>query len=108
MKNLAKHKHNIVPREANITQEMVYVKSGSMLATIFDKEISSDLRSLAIGLEESNYDVQIITTKNGPSGSPIALKIGGSQADDIAELLEKSAAPLRTRSSNKAVIIRYR
>ena len=76
--------------------------------TIFDKEISSDLRSLAIGLEESNYDVQIITTKNGPSGSPIALKIGGSQADDIAELLEKSAAPLRTRSSNKAVIIRYR
>ena len=38
-KNLAKHKHNIVPRQADITQEMVYVKSGSMLATIFDQEM---------------------------------------------------------------------
>ena len=35
-----KHKHNTVSREANITQEMVYVKSGSMLATIFDQELN--------------------------------------------------------------------
>ncbi len=77
--------------------------------TILDKEISSDLRSLAKGLEESSYDVQIITTKNGTSGSPIALKIGGEQVSEILAMLEQSAAPLRTKSgSGKTAIIRYR
>ena len=67
------------------------------------------MRSLAIGLEESSYDVQIITTKNGTSGSPIALKIGGGQVSEIIAMLENSAAPLRTKSgSGKTAIIRYR
>jgi len=77
--------------------------------TILDTEIASDLRSLAIGLEESSYDVKIITTKNGPSGSPIALKIGGGQTSEIIDLLEQSAAPLRTKKgSGNTAIIRYR
>ena len=77
-KNLAKHKHNIVSREANITQEMVYVKSGSMLATIFDQEMNfieeiilkeGDMAIMAFGghgykiLEDNT---KIIEAKNGP------------------------------------------
>jgi|TARA_B110000240_G_scaffold166937_1_gene188491 hypothetical protein len=77
-KNLAKHKHNIVSREANITQEMVYVKSGSMLATIFDQEMNfveeivlkeGDMAIMAYGghgykiLEDNT---KIIEAKNGP------------------------------------------
>ena len=53
--------------------------------------------------------MQIITTKNGTSGSPIALKIGGGQVSEIIAMLENSAAPLRTKSgSGKTAIIRYR
>ena len=77
-KNLAKHKHNTVSREANITQEMVYVKSGSMLATIFDQEMNfveeivlkeGDMAIMAYGghgykiLEDNT---KIIEAKNGP------------------------------------------
>lgn len=77
-KKLAKHKHNLVAREANITQEMVYVKSGSMRADIFDQEMnpvtqivlkSGDLAIMAYGghgyqiLED---DTKIIEAKNGP------------------------------------------
>lgn len=77
-KNLAKHKHNIVPRESNITQEMVYVKSGSMQATIFDQDMNfvqeivlkqGDLAIMAYGghgykILENN--TKIIEAKNGP------------------------------------------
>lgn len=77
-KKLAKHKHNLVPREANITQEMVYVKSGSMRADIFDQEMNlvtklvlknGDLAIMAFGghgyqiLEDNT---KIIEAKNGP------------------------------------------
>lgn len=77
-KNLAKHKHNIVSRESNITQEMVFVKSGSMLATIFDQEMNfveevilkeGDMAIMAYGghgykiLEDNT---KIIEAKNGP------------------------------------------
>ena len=77
-KKLATHKHNIVSREANITQEMVYVKSGSMLATIFDQEMNfvqevvlkeGDMAIMVYGghgykiLEDNT---KIIEAKNGP------------------------------------------
>ena len=77
-KRLAKHKHNVVPRESNITQEMVYVKSGSMMASIFDQDLNfiedvilkeGDLAIMAYGghgykiLEDNK---KIIEAKNGP------------------------------------------
>ena len=77
-KRLAKHKHNVVPRESNITQEMVYVKSGSMMASIFDQDLNfiedvilkeGDLAIMAYGghgykiLEDNT---KIIEAKNGP------------------------------------------
>lgn len=77
-KILAKHKHNIVTRESNITQEMVYVKNGSMSAKIFDQEMNfvdeivlkqGDLAIMAYGghgykiLEDNT---KIIEAKNGP------------------------------------------
>ena len=77
-KQLAKHKHNLVPREANITQEMVYVKSGSMKATIFDQEMNfvtelilntGDLAIMAYGghgYEILEDNTKIIEAKNGP------------------------------------------
>ncbi len=77
-KKLAKHKHNLVPREANITQEMVYVKSGSMKATIFDQEMeyvteltlnTGDLAIMAYGghgYEILEDNTKIIEAKNGP------------------------------------------
>lgn len=77
-KRLAKHKHNLVPREANITQEMVYVKSGSMKATIYDQEMefvtelvlkTGDLAIMAYGghgYEILEDNTKIIEAKNGP------------------------------------------
>lgn len=77
-KNLSKHKHNIVPRESNITQEMVYVKSGSMKALIFDNQLnhvedlilkSGDLAIMldgAHGYEILENNTKIIEAKNGP------------------------------------------
>ena len=77
-KKLAKHKHNVVPRQSDITQEMVYVKSGSMMATIFDQEMNfvqeiilkeGDMAIMAYGghgykiLEDNT---KIIESKNGP------------------------------------------
>lgn len=77
-KKIAKHKHNLVTRESNITQEMVYVKSGSMLVTIFDQEMNfieefiiteGDMAIMANGghsykiLEDNT---KIIEAKNGP------------------------------------------
>ena len=60
-------------------------------------------------LGDSTYDVEIITRKNGSSGSPTAIKIGGSQTSEIADMIEKSAAPLRIKKgSGDTIIIRYR
>lgn len=77
-KNLAKHQHNIVPRESNITQEMVYVKSGAMLASIYDQELNlieeivlktGDLAIMAYGAHGYKIlkdNTKIIEAKNGP------------------------------------------
>ena len=77
-KNLAKHQHNIVPRETNITQEMVFVKSGSMLAYIYDQELNlieelvlrtGDLAIMAYGAHGYKIledNTKIIEAKNGP------------------------------------------
>ena len=77
-KKLAKHKHNLVPRESNITQEMVYVKSGSMKAIIFDNDLNhiedlilrtGDLAIMtfgAHGYEILEDNTKIIEAKNGP------------------------------------------
>jgi len=70
--------------------------------------VSSDLDSLVTALENSKYTIEIVTRKIGPEGHLIALKIGG-QVSEIVEILENSAAPLRTSSSSdNTVIIRYR
>lgn len=77
-KNLATHKHNTVPRESNITQEMVYVKRGSMLATIYDQDMNfieevilkeGDLAIMVFGghgYKILDDDTKIIEAKNGP------------------------------------------
>jgi len=77
-KNLATHKHNTVPRESNITQEMVYVKRGSMLATIYDQDMNfieevilkeGDLAIMVYGghgYKILDDDTKIIEAKNGP------------------------------------------
>ncbi len=77
-KKLAKHKHNIVPRESDITQEMVYVKSGSMKAIIFDDHLNhiedlvlntGDLAIMtngAHGYEILENNTKILEAKNGP------------------------------------------
>ena len=77
-KNLAKHQHNIVSRESNITQEMVFVKSGSMLASIYDKDLNlieelvlktGDLAIMAYGAHGYKIledNTKIIEAKNGP------------------------------------------
>jgi hypothetical protein len=77
-KNLTKHKHNIVPRESNITQEMVYVKSGSMLVSIYDQELNlieeiilktGDLAIMAYGAHGYKIledNTKVIEAKNGP------------------------------------------
>ena len=77
-KKIATHSHNFVTREANITQEMVYVKSGSMLVTIFDQEMNlieevilkeGDTAVMTYGghgykiLEDNT---KVIEAKNGP------------------------------------------
>ena len=77
--------------------------------TVLGNEVSSNLSDLADSLENSEYDVEIITRKKGSSGSPIALKIGGSQTSEIIDSIENSAAPLRTKKgSDNTAIIRYR
>lgn len=77
-RNLAKHQHNIVPRESNITQEMVFVKSGSMLASIYDQDLNlvedlvlktGDLAIMAYGAHGYKIledNTKIIEAKNGP------------------------------------------
>ena len=75
---LASHVHNDYSRVAIRTQEMTYVKKGSMLVSIFDEEknhledftlYSGDLAVFAYGghgytiLED---DTQVIESKNGP------------------------------------------
>ena len=77
-KKLATHKHNIVPRESDITQEMVFVISGSMKASIYDNEMAlveevilnhGDLAIMAYGghgYEILQDDTKIIEAKNGP------------------------------------------
>jgi len=37
-KNLLAHKHNIVPRNSDTTQEVIYVKQGKLLTSIYDAE----------------------------------------------------------------------
>ena len=77
-KKLAKHKHNFLPRNSEITQEMVYVKSGSMEVEVFDEQMikvkdfilyEGDTAIMAYGghgykiLEDNT---KIIESKNGP------------------------------------------
>ena len=78
--------------------------------TILGQDVYSDLDSLADGLENSSYDIEIIRKKEGSSGSPISIKVGGSQVAEVMALVEDSAAPLRTKKTKdgKAIIIRYR
>lgn len=67
-----------MPRKSNITQEMVYVKSGSMKAVIFDYDLNhiedvilktGDLAIMAYGAhgyEILENNTKIIEAKNGP------------------------------------------
>ena len=77
--------------------------------TLLGNEFASNLDGLVDALGDPTYDVEIITRKNGSSGSPTAIKIGGSQTSEIADMIEKSAAPLRIKKgSGDTIIIRYR
>tara|TARA_Y100000310_G_C20673887_1_gene811758 strand:+ start:666 stop:1064 length:399 start_codon:yes stop_codon:yes gene_type:complete len=77
-KKLQSHKHNEFARTAMRTQEMVYVKQGTMRVLLYDEEKnflqdfilkSGDLSVLAYGghgYEVLEDDTQIIEAKNGP------------------------------------------
>jgi hypothetical protein len=77
-KKLASHVHNDFSRNANRTQEMTYVKKGSMLVLLFDEEkeflrdfvlYEGDLAVYAYGghgYEILEKDTKIIEAKNGP------------------------------------------
>ena len=77
-KKLASHVHNDFPREALRTQEMTYVKQGSMRVLLYDENKDyledfiineGDLAVFAYGghgYEILEDDTQIIEVKNGP------------------------------------------
>jgi len=77
-KKLASHVHNDFPREALRTQEMTYVKKGSMRVLLYDENKKyledfvineGDLAVFAYGghgYEILQDDTQIIEAKNGP------------------------------------------
>jgi len=77
-KKLASHIHNEFPREAFRTQEMTYVKKGSMRVFLYDEDQNyiedyiikeGDLAVFAYGghgYEILEDDTQIIEAKNGP------------------------------------------
>lgn len=77
-KELLAHKHNIVPRNSDITQEVIYVKKGKLLAKIYDlnnafleehEMRSGDCMIMLRGghsytiLED---DTEVLEVKNGP------------------------------------------
>lgn len=77
-KRLASHVHNIFDRTASITQEMTYVKKGSMQVLLYDENKKylqdfilneGDLAVFAYGghgYEILEDNTQIIEAKNGP------------------------------------------
>ena len=77
-KKLASHVHNDFDRVANRTQEMTYVKKGSMRVKLYDEErnflqdyilYTGDLAVFVYGghgYEILEDDTQIIEAKNGP------------------------------------------
>jgi hypothetical protein len=81
-KELLAHKHNIVPRNSDITQEVIYVKNGKLLAKIYDlnnafleehEMRSGDCMIMLRGghsytiLED---DTEVLEVKNGPYFGP--------------------------------------
>ena len=77
-KNLLAHKHNIVPRNADITQEVIYVKKGKLLAKIYDlnnvflEELEMRSGDCMIMLRGGHSytiledDTEVLEVKNGP------------------------------------------
>lgn len=77
-KKLQMHSHNYVDRSVNITQECVYMVSGSMLADIRDRDLNPvkqvilNTGDLAIMLDGAHgYEIlengtKVLETKNGP------------------------------------------
>jgi len=77
-KKLTSHIHNEFPREATRTQEMTYVKRGSMKVLLYDENKNylqafilneGDLAVFACGghgYEILEDDTQIVESKNGP------------------------------------------
>ena len=77
-RKLDSHIHNDFDRVATRTQEMTYVKSGSMKVLLYDEDMNyfdefilhkGDLAVFAYGghgYEILEYDTQIIESKNGP------------------------------------------
>jgi len=77
-KKLAAHIHNEFPREATRTQEMTYIKRGSMKVLLYDEKkkfiqdfvlYEGDLAVFAYGghgYEILEDNTQIIESKNGP------------------------------------------
>lgn len=77
-KQLQAHRHNIVPRATDRTQEVIFVKKGSVESTIYD-EYFQILESLRLkegdclvllagghGYKILENDTQVLEIKNGP------------------------------------------
>lgn len=77
-KNLLAHSHNKVVREVDRTQEVIYVKQGAILASIYD-QANEKVRELRVsegdliillggghGYEIVEDNTQVLEMKNGP------------------------------------------
>ena len=77
-KKLLAHAHNIVARQANLTQEVLFIKSGKVRARIYDRQknliqtfeaIAGDIVIMLQGAH--GYDIledgtEVLEVKNGP------------------------------------------
>jgi quercetin dioxygenase-like cupin family protein len=81
-KQLQAHRHNIVPRTNNRTQEVIFVKKGSVESTIYDEDFSV-LETIRLGEGDClvllagghgykilENDTQVLEIKNGPYAGP--------------------------------------
>jgi len=77
-KKLLPHTHNKVKREVNLTQEVIYVKKGKIIASIYDlnekriAEVDVNEGDIIIllngghGYEIAEDETQVLEIKNGP------------------------------------------
>ena len=86
-KKLAAHRHNVYPRASNRTQEVIFVRHGSLIARIYDEAgllvetLTMQTGDLLIllsgghGYEVVENNTQVLEVKNGP--------YAGAEADRV-------------------------